>query len=81
MLAKPLRQSALHDTLVNLLAAEPAMSALDPVTPSQSEPDSEPEPPVSALPGEELPKVVDTGFYWYDAANMADANIAAVLYD
>lgn len=34
-----------------------------------------------AVKGEELPKVIDTGFYWYDATNMADANIAAVLYD
>jgi len=41
----------------SVLAAEPAMSALDPVAPSQSDADSEPEPPVSALPGEELPKV------------------------
>ena len=36
---------------------------------------------VKALAGETLPKVIDTGFYWYDKTNMADANIAAVLYD
>lgn len=36
---------------------------------------------VKALAGEELPKNIDTGFYWYDQSNMADAQIAAVLYD
>lgn len=34
-----------------------------------------------AIKGEELPKVIDTGFYWYDKTNMTEANIAAVLYD
>ncbi|WIV49988.1 ABC transporter substrate-binding protein [Marivivens sp. LCG002] len=34
-----------------------------------------------AIKGETLPTVIDTGFYWYDASNMNDANIAAVLYD
>jgi ribose transport system substrate-binding protein len=34
-----------------------------------------------ALKGEELPKVIDTGFYWYDKTNMTEAKIAAVLYD
>jgi ribose transport system substrate-binding protein len=34
-----------------------------------------------AIAGEELPKNIDTGFFWYDAANMADPQIAAVLYD
>jgi ribose transport system substrate-binding protein len=34
-----------------------------------------------AMKGEELPKVIDTGFYWYDKTNMADPQIAAVLYD
>ena len=34
-----------------------------------------------AVKGEELPKIIDTGFYWYDATNMTEANIAAVLYD
>ncbi len=36
---------------------------------------------VKALKGEKLPKIIDTGFYWYDKANMADPKIAAVLYD
>ncbi|WP_435258341.1 ABC transporter substrate-binding protein [Thioclava sp. FR2] len=34
-----------------------------------------------ALKGETLPKVVDTGYYWYDATNMNDPQVAAVLYD
>jgi ribose transport system substrate-binding protein len=34
-----------------------------------------------ALKGEELPKVIDTGFYWYDKTNMTEEKIAAVLYD
>lgn len=36
---------------------------------------------VKALKGEKLPKVIDTGFYWYDKSNMNDPKIAAVLYD
>lgn len=36
---------------------------------------------VKALKGETLPKIIDTGFYWYDKSNMADPKIAAVLYD
>ncbi|KQX37997.1 LacI family transcriptional regulator [Devosia sp. Root436] len=36
---------------------------------------------VSALKGEALPPVIDTGFYYYDASNMNDPEIAAVLYD
>ena len=36
---------------------------------------------VSALKGETLPPVIDTGFYYYDAENMDDPEIAAVLYD
>jgi ribose transport system substrate-binding protein len=36
---------------------------------------------VKALKGEALPKVIDTGFYWYDKTNMSDPKIAAVLYD
>lgn len=36
---------------------------------------------VKALKGEKLPKVIDTGFYWYDKANISDPKIAAVLYD
>ncbi len=34
-----------------------------------------------AIKGEKLPKVIDTGFYWYDKANIADPKVAAVLYD
>ena len=36
---------------------------------------------VKALKGETLPKVVDTGFYWYDKTNIDDPKIAALLYD
>jgi ribose transport system substrate-binding protein len=36
---------------------------------------------VKAAKGEKLPKVVDTGFFWYDKTNIADPKIAAVLYD
>ena len=36
---------------------------------------------ISALKGETLPPIIDTGFYYYDAATMADPEIAAVLYD
>jgi ribose transport system substrate-binding protein len=36
---------------------------------------------VKALKGEKLPKVVDTGFYWYDKTNITDPKVAAVLYD
>jgi ribose transport system substrate-binding protein len=36
---------------------------------------------VKALKGEKLPKIIDTGFYFYDKSNMADPKIAAVLYD
>ena len=36
---------------------------------------------VKALKGETLPKVIDTGFFWYDKTNIDDPKIAAVLYD
>jgi ribose transport system substrate-binding protein len=36
---------------------------------------------VKALKGEKLPKIIDTGFFYYDKANMSDPKIAAVLYD
>ncbi len=36
---------------------------------------------VKALKGEKLPKVIDTGFYWYDKSNIDEPKIAAVLYD
>ena len=35
---------------------------------------------VKALHNEKLPKVVDTGFYYYDKSNIDDPKIAAVLY-
>jgi ribose transport system substrate-binding protein len=36
---------------------------------------------VKAIRGEQLPKNIDTGFYWYDKSNIDDPKIAAVLYD
>lgn len=36
---------------------------------------------VQALEGEELPKEVWTGFYWYDESNVDDEEIKAVLYE
>lgn len=36
---------------------------------------------VKALKGETLPKIIDTGFYYYDKSNMNDPKISAVLYD
>ncbi|MFZ6030821.1 MAG: ABC transporter substrate-binding protein [Chloroflexota bacterium] len=33
-----------------------------------------------AYKGESLPTTIDTGFYWYDANNIDDAEIQAVLY-
>jgi ribose transport system substrate-binding protein len=36
---------------------------------------------VKAYNGESLPKTIDTGFYWYDATNIDDAEIQAVLYE
>ena len=36
---------------------------------------------VKALKGETLPKIIDTGFYWWDKNNMNDPKISAVLYD
>ena len=35
---------------------------------------------VKAVKGEKLPKIVDTGFYYYDKTNIDDPKIAAVLY-
>jgi ribose transport system substrate-binding protein len=35
---------------------------------------------VKATKGESLPKVIDTGFYWYDKTNITDPKITAVLY-
>lgn len=36
---------------------------------------------IAAVNGETLPKVIDSGFAWWDKSNMNDAEIAAVLYD
>lgn len=36
---------------------------------------------MKAINGEELPKIIDTGFYWYDQSNIDDPEIAAVLYE
>ena len=36
---------------------------------------------VKAYNGESLPEVIDTGFYYYDASNIDDAEIQAVLYE
>ena len=34
-----------------------------------------------AYNGESLPEMIDTGFYWYDASNIDDEEIQAVLYE
>jgi ribose transport system substrate-binding protein len=36
---------------------------------------------VKAINGDEQPKVIDTGFYWYDKDNIDEEKIAAVLYE
>ncbi|MGU7779203.1 substrate-binding domain-containing protein [Burkholderia sp. PU8-34] len=36
---------------------------------------------VKAIKGEKLPKIIDTGFYWYDKTNIDDPKVAAALYD
>ncbi|TYL52324.1 ABC transporter substrate-binding protein [Agromyces mariniharenae] len=36
---------------------------------------------VEAIDGEELPKTIDTGYYWYDGSNIDDEEIQAVLYE
>lgn len=36
---------------------------------------------VAAVNGEEVPALIDTGFYYYDSSNIDDPKIAAVLYD
>ena len=36
---------------------------------------------VAAINGEEVPAEIDTGFYYYDASNIDDPEIAAVLYE
>lgn len=36
---------------------------------------------IKAINGQELPKVIDSGFAWYDATNIDDPEIAANLYE
>ncbi|RIK55402.1 MAG: BMP family ABC transporter substrate-binding protein [Chloroflexi bacterium] len=36
---------------------------------------------LKAINGEEVPKVIDTGFFWYDASNIDSAEIAPLLYE
>jgi len=36
---------------------------------------------VKAINGEELPKEIDTGFYWYDATNIDSEEIQPLLYE
>lgn len=36
---------------------------------------------VAATKGEDVPALIDTGFFYYDASNIDDPEIAAVLYD
>lgn len=36
---------------------------------------------VAAVKGEKVSKLIDTGFFYYDASNIDDPKIAAVLYD
>ena len=36
---------------------------------------------IKAINGQELPKVIDSGFAWYDKTNIDDADIAANLYE
>ncbi|MFU8855004.1 ABC transporter substrate-binding protein [Micromonospora sp. SL1-18] len=35
---------------------------------------------MKSIKGESLPKVIDTGYYWYDKTNVDNPEIAAVLY-
>ncbi|HSM54911.1 MAG TPA: ABC transporter substrate-binding protein [Candidatus Sulfomarinibacteraceae bacterium] len=36
---------------------------------------------VQAMNGEDLPETIDTGFHWYDASNIDDEEIQALLYE
>ncbi|HQZ13203.1 MAG TPA: ABC transporter substrate-binding protein [Devosia sp.] len=36
---------------------------------------------IAATKGETLPKIIDTGFFWFDKTNIDSPEIAAVLYD
>lgn len=36
---------------------------------------------VKAIKGEQLPKVIDTGFHWYDKTNIDSDEIKPLLYE
>ena len=36
---------------------------------------------VKALKGEQLPKIIDTGFFWYDKTNIDSDEIKPLLYE
>ena len=36
---------------------------------------------VKALKGEKLPKIIDTGFHWYDKTTIDDPDMKPLLYD
>lgn len=36
---------------------------------------------VGALEGKDLPEIIDTGFYWYDADNIDDEEIQSAIYE
>lgn len=36
---------------------------------------------VKAIKGESVPKIIDTGFFWYDATNMDEPQFGPLLYD
>ena len=36
---------------------------------------------LKVIKGESVPKVIDTGYYWYDKTNIDDPKIRAVLYE
>lgn len=36
---------------------------------------------IKAIEGEELPKYIDSGFFWYDKTNIDDPQIRACLYE
>ena len=36
---------------------------------------------IKAINGQELPKIIDSGFAWYDKSNIDDPEIAANLYE
>ena len=35
---------------------------------------------MKVIRGDSVPKVIDTGFFWYDKTNIDDPKITAVLY-